>query len=639
MNAELEHLHIRVIALENLLIALLAQYPDRARQMAREMATFISPRPGFTRHPRTLGAAGRMLHVVERAQHFQGWVEGDLTYAPQTPSAAVAACLSPGPVSMEVLNSECFCISLDTVALRQALEPEIGEPGLFDLIQQRCPYLFATRPVFLSHEHMLRMAQVVQAIESVVALPAYRDAVLATAPDIARHDPGGARGVFFGYDFHATEGGFGLIEINTNAGGAMLNAVLARAQRACCAAVDGLLLPAAAADAFEEEIVAMFRNEWSLCGLDRPLRNIAIVDENPEQQYLYPEFLLFQRLFQRHGLHAVIAGPTEFSLRAGSLWHGDVAIDLVYNRLTDFSLSEPASATLREAYLANAMVLTPHPQAHALYADKRNLAILSDATRLQALGVPQATQDVLLASIPHTEVVEAQNADRLWRERRRLFFKPFAGFGGRAAYRGDKLTKRVWQEILAGGYVAQALVVPGGRIISDQGSAQVLKFDLRDYVYDGQVQWVAARLYQGQTTNFRTLGGGFAPVYEGPVDGPAGLSRTCVHAQYESRVFLLHGNEVHPLAHDRYVALARAEAAAVEFAGRRFILVDWYLRMACGQVEAVVKETCSWLVFNAEGWLDLQAAHAIDADPAPVAEQWAQVRALVFGDASVAHDR
>ena len=63
---------------------------------------------------------------------------------------------------MEVLNKECFCISLDTAALRQALESEIGEPGLFDLIQQRCPYLFATRPVFLSREHAIRMAQVVQ---------------------------------------------------------------------------------------------------------------------------------------------------------------------------------------------------------------------------------------------------------------------------------------------------------------------------------------------------------------------------------------------------------------------------------------------------------------------------------------------
>ncbi len=38
-----------------------------------------------------------------------------------------------------------------------------------------------------------------------------------------------------------------------------------------------------------------------------------------------------------------------------------------------------------------------------------------------------------------------------------------------------------------------------------------------------------------------------------------------------------------PLAHDRYLALARGEAAVAEFAGRRFILVDWYLRLACGQ--------------------------------------------------------
>ncbi len=413
----------------------------------------------------------------------------------------------------------------------------------------------------------------------------------------------------------------------------MLNAVLARAQRVCCATIEGVEPPPATANAFEEGIMSMFRREWSLCGHERPLHSIAIVDESPEQQYLYPEFLLFQRLFRRHGLQAVIAGPSEFSLRGGVLWYGDLAIDLVYNRLTDFSLAEPASATLREAYLLNAMVLTPHPQAHALYADKRNLALLSDATKLQTLGVPQATQDVLLAGIPHTEVVEPQHAERLWRERRRLFFKPFAGFGGRAAYRGDKLTQRVWQEILAGGYIAQALVVPGGRIISDQEPAQSLKFDLRDYVYDGRVQWVAARLYQGQTTNFRTPGGGFAPVYEGPADGHVGwTSKGCMPAQHESRLFLLDKNEVLPLAHDRYVALARGEAPAGEFADRRFILVDWYLRLDCGQPEAVVNETRSWLVFDAKGWLDPHAAHAIDAAAVPTEAQWTQVRALVFGD-------
>ncbi len=551
----------------------------------------------------------------------------------QFPLTSAGAAKSLAPTTMEVLNSECFCISLDTSALRQALESEIGDPGLFELIQRRCPNLFATRPVFLSHEHMHRMAQVVQAIEFVVALPAYRDLVLAAAPAIARHDPGGAKGVFFGYDFHVTEGGFGLIEINTNAGGAMLNAVLARAQRACCAAVEGVLRAAAAADAFEAGIVAMFRNEWSLSGHVRPLRSIAIVDENPEQQYLYPEFLLFQRLFRRHGLQAVIAGPTEFSLRGGVLWHGEVAIDLVYNRLTDFSLAEPASATLREAYLAHAIVLTPHPQAHALYADKRNLALLSDATRLQALGVPQATQEVLLTGIPHTEVVEAQHASRLWRERRHLFFKPFAGFGGRAAYRGDKLTQRVWQEILAGGYVAQELVAPGGRVISNEEPVQVLKFDLRDYTYDGQVQWVAARLYQGQTTNFRTPSGGFSPVYEGPAEGLAGWpSKACTPAPHESRLFLLDQNDIRPLAHERYVALARCEVVAAEFANHRFILVDWYLRLACGHPDAVMNETCSWLVFDAQGAIDPRAAHAIDAPAVPTEAQWTLVRALVFGN-------
>jgi hypothetical protein len=552
---------------------------------------------------------------------------------PQLPVKAVDAVEPIDPTSMEVLNSECFCISLDNGALRLALESELGQPGLFDLIQQRCPYLFATRPVFVSHEHLVRMSQVVQAIESVVALPAYREQVLASAPAIARHDPGGAKGVFFGYDFHVAEGSFGLIEINTNAGGAMLNAVLARAQHACCSAVDALLPLPATASAFEDSIVSMFRSEWSVSGHARPLRSIAIVDENPEQQYLYPEFLLFQRLFERHGLQAVIAGPSDFTLRAGLLWHGDLAIDIVYNRLTDFSLAEPASATLREAYLGNAMVLTPHPQAHALYADKRNLALLSDAAKLKAFGVPQATQDILLAGIPHTEIVEPQHAERLWRERRHLFFKPFAGFGGRAAYRGDKLTQRVWQEILAGGYVAQALVAPGGRVISNQEPVQSLKFDLRDYTYDGKVQWVAARLYQGQTTNFRTPGGGFAPVYEGPPDGHAGCtSKGCVPAQHESRVFLIDEDTVQELDHAHYVALARIEAAATKLAGHRFILVDWYLRLDCGQAEAVVNETCSWLVFDAEGWMDPHAAHAIDAPAAPTEAQWAQVRALVFGE-------
>lgn len=68
--AELGALHIRVIALENLVIALLATASDEQRAMAREMAGYISPRSGFTRHPLTIHAADHMVDLVERADRF-----------------------------------------------------------------------------------------------------------------------------------------------------------------------------------------------------------------------------------------------------------------------------------------------------------------------------------------------------------------------------------------------------------------------------------------------------------------------------------------------------------------------------------------------------------------------------------------
>ncbi|CAN5904342.1 hypothetical protein BH11PSE12_BH11PSE12_23840 [soil metagenome] len=458
-------------------------------------------------------------------------------------AAACCANMHSGQ-AVELLNSQCFCISLQDGAMQQALKQTLAStgsaenatlpalpaladtsntpdmpntPDIFALIAERCPHLFSARPVFVSDSQTGRMAQVIQAIESVVALPAYRAQILAAATQIAIHDPGGAKGVFFGYDFHLHDDRIGLIEINTNAGGAMLNAVLARAQHACCAVMDEIVSTAETAAALETSMVDMFLHEWRLSGRQRPLRSIAIVDTAPEQQYLYPEFLLFQQLFQRHGLHAVIVDPAQLTWRDGVLWHHDTAIDLVYNRLTDFLLEAPDSAALRAAYLAHGVVLTPHPQAHALYADKRNLVLLTDPLQLQALGVAPEIQKILLDNIPHTELVRVEHAERLWSQRRHLFFKPAAGYGGRAAYRGDKLTKRVWQEILDGGdYIAQAIVTPGERVIGPAEQPQHLKFDLRSYTYQGAVQWTAARMYQGQTTNFRTPGGGFAPVYSIP---------------------------------------------------------------------------------------------------------------------------
>jgi hypothetical protein len=94
----------------------------------------------------------------------------------------------------ETLNSSCFCSSLDKDALRQALSDDFASPALYDLVESRCPFLFSSRPIFVSDSQSERIASVIAAIESVIALPAYRAKVLAQAPKIAQYDAGGAKG-------------------------------------------------------------------------------------------------------------------------------------------------------------------------------------------------------------------------------------------------------------------------------------------------------------------------------------------------------------------------------------------------------------------------------------------------------------
>jgi hypothetical protein len=183
----------------------------------------------------------------------------------------------------------------------------------------------------------------------------------------------------------------------------------------------------------------------------------------------------------------------------------------VYNRLTDFSLQE--YPVLLNAYKQNVLVLTPHPHAYNLYADKRNLSLLTDPDFLRSMGLDETSITTLQAGIPQTRLVEEKDKDQWWKERKDWFFKPATGYGGKGSYRGDKLTQRVFGEIVQGGYVAQRKAMPGEVMVNVDGAdAAAFKYDVRCYVYDGQVQLVIARLYQGQTTNFRTQGGGFALV-------------------------------------------------------------------------------------------------------------------------------
>ncbi len=432
--------------------------------------------------------------------------------------------LTPPPrlaqISADALNRGSFCRTLNLERLARQLErdPRLGAV-LPDMVRAR-PHLFSSTVVFLSIEVAQRISTIVSAIENVLALPGYRKQALARAPVIAQH-AFGPLGACMGYDFHLSDSGPQLIEVNTNAGGILLNLALARAQQSCCKEMDWAFAPKPSADDLEQTLFDMFRAEWRYQRGDAPWTSILIVDDEPEAQYLAPEFELFRQLFERSSVRAAVADPSALSWHDGKLWHEGAAVDMVYNRLTDFYLQEPAHHSLRHAYESGAVVLTPHPRAHALHADKRNLIALSQDALLASWGASAQDRKILAAAVPRTRLVTAERADEMWAQRRQLFFKPVAGFGAKAAYRGDKLTRRVWSEILAGDFVAQALVPPAERLIEVDGVQTDLKFDLRAYSYAGRVQLLAARMYAGQTTNFRTQGGGFAPVIVLPVPASA----------------------------------------------------------------------------------------------------------------------
>jgi hypothetical protein len=410
-------------------------------------------------------------------------------------------------LSADELNLACACRTLDINQLRQILDRESSIDGFYDQLIKTHPNIFSDTVVFLSRERFIEISDVISKIESVLSLSSVQNSFLPMPKAFS------TAGVCMGYDFHLTNEGPKLIEINTNSGGLMLNLELARAQHSCCKEMNAAFSTLIDFEKLEQVIFAMFMQEWQLQGRSGKPKTIAIVDTSPQQQFLYPEFQLFQELFKKYGVDAYIVDPSQIELVQDELRYQGIKIDLIYNRLTDFSLTQSEHENLRLAYEKNVCVFTPAPHHHQLFAKKSNLTYLSDESWLRSMSVDEDTIQVFKRVIPKTQKVAPELFDELWSNRKHLFFKPVSGFGSRAAYRGDKITKRVWDEICHNEYVAQEIALPSSRIVEVGLEKQNLKLDLRCYTYQGQIQLMAARLYDGQTTNFRTNGGGFASVF------------------------------------------------------------------------------------------------------------------------------
>ena len=229
------------------------------------------------------------------------------------------------------LNATCSCLTLDRALLTSALLQNTGNTPVFDELFAGRSSLFSDHPVFLPRFRFQEMQAVVDVICDVAELDVYCAEVLSRAPAVAKVYPR-PKGAFMGFDFHITDDGPKLIEVNTNAGGAFLNAALAEAQRVCCNATRPDLK--LSSSQFEERVLAMFkapsgarRDQWASCAASRSSMSV------PMTSSFIPSFSL-------PGISSDATGSTLSSRIRRSLvvvgdrllWR-DQPVDLVYNRL------------------------------------------------------------------------------------------------------------------------------------------------------------------------------------------------------------------------------------------------------------------------------------------------------------------
>lgn len=353
---------------------------------------------------------------------------------------------------------------------------------------------FANAEIVIHRSAADEMAVVARALEELMRLPAY----IAAAPDAGFTTGIGASaaGIFNALDFHLTPDGPRLIEANTNGGGAFLLALLDE------------LSGRQTRQQWQDRLFSLFLAEWRNARPGRRLQRVAIVDDSPDRQFLHDEFVLAAHMLRQQGIDALLLDPRDLEYRYGALQHNGQVIDFVYNRLTRFGLDGDADGPLAAAYEDGAVLVSPNPRVHALWASKRNLATWCDPAKLRSFGLSGHYADTLAASVPLTTLLTPENAEALWQRRDGLYFKPADGHASKGVYAGAKITRGVWETIKRSDYVAQERINPP----MIETPAGAMKADIRVFVWNGEIVIMGARLFRGQTMNFRTPGGGFARV-------------------------------------------------------------------------------------------------------------------------------
>lgn len=308
-------------------------------------------------------------------------------------------------------------------------------------------------------------------------------------------DPGN-KSIMMSYDFHIDENqNLKLIEINTNAAFLILGHQLYQMKKQSLPVPDFSL----------QEIADNIRTELRLQDKEAlPNLKISIVDDKPEEQRLFVEFLVYNEFFKSLGWDSRIQDYRNL--------FQDFEPDFIYNRYTDFFLSEPTSEILREKFLNRSVCLSPNPYEYLLLADKQRLIDWVQPGFLESHGFVGEDLELLKTVLPQSYDLCQSNAEEIWTKRKKLFFKPKNAFGSKQSFRGSSISRKAFDELLKDDTIAQDFIPAPEQSFETPEGPQNFKFDLRCYAYQGRLQLIVARLYQGQVTNLRTPYGGFGTV-------------------------------------------------------------------------------------------------------------------------------
>jgi hypothetical protein len=344
--------------------------------------------------------------------------------------------------------------------------------------------LASTEPVAVSRSDFERMLTFACTVYRLKDNQAYLE-------KLKDHLPASARiatawpSVLMGFDFHLTPAGPKLIEINNNAGGLYIGSGAWMPQPAI-SEMQGSLL---------QRIEGMFPSAW---------QSIAIMDEDIEQQYMYPEMCAYADLLSQPGRGVFLASPEDMQLHPDGLYCGDERIDAIYNRHTDFYLESAALADIRTAYELGQVVINPHPRSYALIGDKSRMVDWWRQGLLEAC-VDADTVRMIRDVTPETRQLADMNEESAWQERTDWVFKPTARHGGKGVVLGRSMSRVRFAALDRPETIAQRIVPPSEVDIA----GQTMKLDIRLYMHGETLIALAGRVWKGQVTNFREAGSGW----------------------------------------------------------------------------------------------------------------------------------